>query len=82
MYTAHYKTKRVYYFTINEKYSLVMEELSSGIVFAIAIVNFVVGFVFGYKVVKWRMKKMIRRRDRLASELAESQKMLEGYTTI
>lgn len=71
----------MYYLTIDDKYSLVMGEVSSGTAKAIAFVTFVVGFVFGYKAKEWRIKWMRWRRDRLASKLADTQKKLEVITT-
>ena len=71
----------MYYFVIHEKYALVMAEVSSGTAKAIAVVTFVVGFVFGYKAKEWRIKWMRWRRDRLASKLVETQKKLEVITT-
>jgi hypothetical protein len=59
---------------------LVMAEVSWGTAQAVAVVTFVVGFVLGYKVKDWRIKWMRMRRDRLASELAETQKRLEAIT--
>jgi len=76
-----FETKRVYYFIIREKYSIVMEVVTWGTANAIAFVTFVVGFVCGYKAKEWRIKMMRWRRDTLASKLAETQKMLEGVST-
>jgi hypothetical protein len=54
-----------------------MEEVSSGRLKVALILTFVAGFVLGYKVKEWRIKWMKWRRDRLAAELAETQKRLE-----
>jgi hypothetical protein len=48
----------------------------------IAIVIYVTGFWNGYKTKESRINWMRRRRDGLASRLEETQRMLEGITTI
>jgi uncharacterized membrane-anchored protein YitT (DUF2179 family) len=68
----------VCYFIINEKYPLDMANVS----LAIAVVTFLVGFVFGYKAKEWRIKWLRRRRNRLASKLVETQKKLEVIATL
>lgn len=58
-----------------------MEVVSLGTAKAIAFVTFVVGFVCGYKAKEWRIKWIRWRRDRLASKLHDTQKMLDVITT-
>lgn len=58
-----------------------MGEVSSDTAKAIAFVTFVLGFMCGYKAKEWRIKWMRWKRDRLACQLADTQKKLEVITT-